>query len=285
MPSITFIVLVGNQDTYQKCFLSSPLFQAKDESFNFQIIPQSGFRTAADALNDGIERAENNLIACVHQDVILPVTWMSSFLAGLGQVESLGVPVGVVGCWGITSEGEKAGHVYHRDRQLFPRKPGDNGNRGAMSLPMRVQTLDELLIAFRKSTGLRFDPALPSFFGYAVDLCLEAEARGFQNFSIDCPCVHQTVDQRGIRKELFLSEMFLMNKWKGLLPIQVPTGPLEGKFALWRNRMKAQLQVLLGYNPQRMWWEDLPQVDLATILVTGTTTNVDPQLQAQRLQR
>src|SRR5579884_3468757 len=170
MSSITFIVLVGNQDTYQKCFLSSPLFQRKNGSTDFQIIAQSGFKTAGEAFNEGIERAVNDLIVCIHQDVILPINWDVRFLAKRSEVESLGPPVGVVGCWGITSEGERAGHVYHRDRQLFPRKVGDNGNRGPMALPQRVQTLDELLISFRKSSGLRFDPDLPSFFGYAVDL-------------------------------------------------------------------------------------------------------------------
>jgi len=270
MPGVTFIILVGSQGTYQRCFLSSPLFQTKEERSNFQIIPQSGFRTAAEALNDGIDRAENDLVVCVHQDVILPLTWMTRFLEGWREVESSGVPLGVVGCWGITSKGEKAGHVYHRDRQLFPRKPGDNGNRGPMSLPMRVQTLDELLISFRKSSGLRFDRALPSFFGYAVDICLEAEARGLQNFAIDCPCVHQTVDQRGIRKELFQSEMFLLEKWNELLPIQVPTGTLESKFALWRTRLKLQVQNLIGYKPRRMWWEALRQVDPDEVLYHGS---------------
>jgi hypothetical protein len=266
MPSITFIILVGNRDTYQKCFLSSPLFQRKDVGCDFQIIPQSGFKTAGEAFNDGIKRADSDLIVCVHQDVVLPARWAERFLAKLNEVESLGVPVGVVGCWGITSEGERAGHVYHRDRQLFPRKPGDNGNRGPMSLPTRVQTLDELLISFRKSSGLRFDPSLPSFFGYAVDLCLEAEAQGFQNFAIDCPCIHRTADQRGIRGELFQSATYLMDKWKQLLPIQVPTSPLESKSALWRERMKLRILDLLGYTPRRMWWEELPQVDPKDVL-------------------
>ncbi len=266
MSSVTFIVLVANAKTYQSCFLSSPLFQGKLGTGDFQIIPQSGFRTAGAAFNDGIEKAENDLVVCIHQDVMLPTRWSKRFLEKRNEVESSGVPVGAVGCWGITSDGERAGHVYHRDRQLFPRKPGDNGNRGPMSLPVRVQTLDELLISFRKSSGLRFDPCLPSFFGYAVDLCLEAEAKGLQNFAIDCPCVHQTVDQMRIRKELLQSETYLMNKWKRLLPIQVPTGPLEGKFALWRGWAKLWMLDLIGYTPPRMWWEELPKVDPNDVL-------------------
>jgi len=261
---ITFIILVGNEDVYQQCFLSSPLFS--DTRLDFQIIAQRGFGTAGAAFNEGIARAKHDLIVCIHQDVILPVHWSERFQARRGELESQGIPLGVVGCWGITSQGERAGHVYHRDRQLFPRKAGDNGNRGPMSLPQRVQTLDELLISFRKSSGLRFDPNLPSFFGYAVDICLQAEEQGLQNFVVDSPCVHQTADQRRIRKELFESASYILKKWKKLLPILTPTGPMEGNLALWRDRVKLRLLDLMGYTPPRMWWEELPQVDPEDVL-------------------
>lgn len=270
MSSITFIVLVGNKDVYRRCFLSSPLFQSGRGMADFQVLAQTGFKAASLALNDGIEKSDNELIVCVHQDVILPVTWADSFLEKRREVESLGVPVGVVGCWGITSGGERAGHVYHRDRQLYPRKSGDAGNSEPMSLPKKVETLDELLISFRKSSGLRFDPTLPSFFGYAVDLCLQSDAKGLQNFAIDCPCVHQTADQRRIRAELFQSNTYLVEKWRNVLPIHTPSGALDGKWSLWRDRLKLELQALAGYTPSRMWWEELPQVDPDLVLLAST---------------
>jgi|SRR5579862_2019760 len=273
MPSITFIVLVGNKATYKNCFLSSPLLAMNNKSSQFQIIAQSGFRSAAEAFNEGIERAVNDLIVCIHQDVILPVNWDGRLLERRAEVESTGSSVGVVGCWGITAEGERAGHVYHRDRRMFPRKPGDNGNRGAMSLPRKVQILDELMISFRKSSGLTFDPFLPSFFGYAVDLCLQAEERGLQNFAIDCPCIHQTADPRRIRKELFASANYLMKKWKKLLPIPTPSGPLEGNLALWRDRIKLRIQDAIGYTPSRVWWEVLPKVDPSEVLFADHSTS------------
>jgi hypothetical protein len=267
MSSITFIVLVGSRDTYRNCFLSSPLFQTASSASDCQIIEQSGYQSAGKAFNDGIERAKNDLIVCVHQDVILPIKWAEQFKAKCAQVESLGVPIGVVGCWGITADGERAGHAYHRDRQLFPCKPGDTGNSRAMSLPARVKTLDESLISFRKSSGLRFDPSLPSFFGYAVDLCLEAEARGLQNFAIDSPYVHQTVDQTRIRRELFESASFLIKKWRSALPIQTPSGPLVSKRALWGQKLKMLVQHWIGYSPSRIWWESLPQVNTRDVLL------------------
>lgn len=103
--------------------------------------------------------------------------WAERFLASLDELDSQGLPVGVLGCIGITSAGELAGHIYRHDRELLSKD----------SLPARVETLDEMLIAFRKSSGLRFDPTVPSFFGYAVDLCLQASSAGLQNFAADAP--------------------------------------------------------------------------------------------------
>jgi len=250
--SCTFLILVGNYNIYEKYFLSSPLFNRK---FDFQILAQSGFKTASQAYNNGIEKAQNDLIVCAHQDVVLPATWATQFLANLAKVESLGVPVGVVGCWGATLKNERAGHVYHRDRQLFPHYP----------LPAQVQTLDELLISFRKSSGLRFDPALPSFFGYAVDLCLQAHSRGLQNFAVDAPCVHQTIDQKRIRKGLFESWVYLLHKWRDVLPVHTPSGTLDSKWSLWMDRIKPYIFDMIGYSPH-VWWKDLPQVNLQEIL-------------------
>lgn len=277
MEGISFIVLVGSEEIYNRCLKSSPLFAAANPC-EYQVLPQSGFATAGLAFNDGIAKAKFDRIICLHQDVILPITWMKRFALRLQELEDLQVPLGVVGCWGITSGGERGGHVYHRDRQVFPRVPGDNGNRGPMTLPVQVQTLDELLISFDRRSGLRFDPLLPNFFGYAVDICLTAEANGRCNFAIDCPCIHDTVDQRRIRTSLAMSASYLLEKWRDILPIQTPSGVLESKWALRRDRVKLAVQDVIGYKPRYIWWEQLPQVDKRDVLFDrrGDGAAVDP---------
>src|SRR3989449_7597243 len=113
MSAITFIVPVSDHDQYQRYFLSSPLFERES---HFEIHAQAGFRTSGQAYNDGIQKAQNDLIVCAHQDVVLPAMWATRFLARRSEVESIGVPVGVVGCWGRTPKGDYVGHIYHRDR-------------------------------------------------------------------------------------------------------------------------------------------------------------------------
>jgi GT2 family glycosyltransferase len=260
MESITFIVPVGNEETYHKYFLSSPLFK---RTSGFQILAQRGFKTAGAAFNEGIAIATNDVIVCAHQDVILPAMWARRFLSKLHGLESCAVRVGVVGCIGITSRGEPAGHVYHRDREYFPQ----------CELPANVETLDELLISFRKSTMLRFDPTTPSFFAYAVDLCLQARSRGLANFAVDAPCVHHTVDRilpARMPAEYFLGLEYIIDKWRGVLPVHHLSGTLEGKWSFRLGRLKWWLLEMLRYSPPP-WWRNLPQVDLNEVLAADTS--------------
>ena len=247
MSAITFIVPVSDHDQYQRYFLSSPLF---DRESHFEILAQAGFRTSGQAYNDGIQKAQNDLIVCAHQDVVLPAMWATRFLARRSEVESSGVPVGVVGCWGRTRKGDYVGHIYHRDRELFPQR----------ALPARVQTLDELLISFRKSSGLRFDPDLPSFFGYAVDLCLQAQVRGLHNFVVDAPCIHQTADRNSVQKDMYKSWMYLLRKWKDFLPVWTPSGRIDGRWSYWKDLIIEYAFHAMGYSP-RPWWLRYPQVN------------------------
>lgn len=253
---ITFVIPVGNEHVYQDCFLSSPLFKhSANRDMEFQVLPQRGFKGAAAAFNDGLDKAKHDLIVCVHQDVILPVKWAKRFVTQVKQLENSGVPLGAVGCIGCQFDGELVGHVYHRERQLFPEHP----------LPARIQALDELLVAFRKSSGLRFDHALPSFFGYAPDICMEAAVRGLQNFVVDAPCIHETADRRMARRDIYPTWNYLRRKWKGRLPIHTPTGPIDGRWEFWKGMVKDYAFHIAGYTPHP-WWLRLPAVKREDVL-------------------
>jgi len=253
---ITFIVPVGNEAVYNSCFLASPLFTQKpDAGLEFQILPQRGFKGAAAAFNDGLDKAKHDLIVCVHQDVILPVKWAERFLTQLNNLENSGLPVGVVGCIGCRSDGELAGHVYHRERQMYPEP----------ALPARIQALDELLVAFRKSTGLRFDLRLPSFFGYAPDICMEAAVKGLHNFVLDAPCIHETADRSMARRDIYPTWKYLREKWKAHLPIYTPTGPIGGLLEYWKDMVKDYAFKIAGYTPSP-WWQRLPAVKREDVL-------------------
>lgn len=258
MSSMTFVVPVGSSDVYEKCFLSSPLFERRSD---FQVLAQTGFATSGLAFNDAIEKATNDVIVFAHQDVMFPAMWAEQFLLKLAELESRGVLPGVVGCAGISSAGEGAGHIYRHDREMFLQCP----------LPARVETLDEMLIAFRKSSGLRFDPALPSFFGYAVDVCLQASSVGLQNFAMDVPCFHQAKNRKKMAKEFDSAWVYLLDKWRDVLPVRTLSGTLERGVSYWRERLKRSVFSAIGYSPTP-WWANLPQINPEEVLFANAVS-------------
>ncbi|MGI9102778.1 MAG: hypothetical protein ACR2IF_10090 [Terriglobales bacterium] len=260
MSPISFIVHVGNDPVYEqefeKYFLSSPLFA---QGHGFDIVVQRGFQSAALAYADGIEKTANDLVVFAHLDTMYPVMWADRFMRKLAELEAAGEPVGVVGCIGITSDGRPAGHVYRHDREFFP----------VTSLPAEVETLDGLILAIRKSSGLRFDTAVPHFFVHAIDLCLQASAMGLKNFALDAPCFHQAKMRQGaITREEFEGLGYLAKKWKHSLPVQELSGTVRGKrfYSIYWLGQRLR-RVLLGH--PKPWWGDLPRINPEKILFDG----------------
>jgi len=260
MSSMTFVVPVGDESTYRTCFLRSPLFHGNS---NFQILAQVGFETSGQAFNDAIEKAENDIIVFAHQDVVFPVGWAARFCARLDELQSLNLPMGVAGCIGITAEGNAAGHIYRRDREILLQHP----------LPAVVQTLDEMLICCRRSSGLQFDVTVPSFFGYATDLCLQASSRGLHNFAVDAPCFHQAKNRKKMAKEFHLVWEFMLDKWKDVLPVYTLSGTMDGRVRYRLRSLKQSLWDAVGYSPEP-WWTNFPKIKPEDVLFGSASKGV-----------
>lgn len=250
MLPITLVVPVGDENVFRDCLLSSRMVQ---DAGACELIAQRGWDGAAKAFNDAIDRAQNDLIVCLHQDVLLPDDWHERFVSAITQLEMQHGPIGVAGCAGITSDGKPAGHMYRHDREFHP----------PVALPAAAETLDEMLICFRKASGLRFDENVPSFFGYAADLCLEASKRGLKNYAIDAPCFHQAKSRQGRLPESFFENWnYLCDKWKDYLPVQTLIGPLHYKRSFFRHKLVESIKEKIGYTAEP-WWKDLPTIDWA----------------------
>jgi hypothetical protein len=91
---------------------------------------------------------------------------------------------------------------------------------GSSQLPIRVQSLDEIVLVIRKSTGLRFDPMLPNFHLYGTDICLESNKRGFENYAISNYCVHNSLPVYELPIEFWQCAEYLRIKWRRELPIK-----------------------------------------------------------------
>jgi Glycosyltransferase like family len=172
---------------------------------------QRGFRSAASAYNEALERSENDLVAFLHQDVFLPEPWIGQLQKAIADLSVSDPDWGVLGCYGTTQDGIYRGYLYSSAQEIHG-KPFDR--------PFEVQTLDEIMLIIRKSSGLRFDQRLPHFHLYGADICLAAAKRGMKSYAICAPCIHNTQQNFVLPREFYRGCAHIRRAWKASLPIQ-----------------------------------------------------------------
>lgn len=202
----TVISAVNNDAVLRSCLLSSP-----DVSAASEVILQSGYQSAATAFNAAIEKAKSDVLVFVHQDVFLPKGWLDQLQCALKELEAKDPKWAVAGVWGGKQAGEFTGHLYCAGLAKVLGQP----NKG----PVEVNSLDEVLLILRKSSGVRFDERLEGYHMYGTDICLEAKTRGLKSYAISAFCVHNTNGYRMLPWAFWRSYFFMRRKWKHQLPI------------------------------------------------------------------
>jgi hypothetical protein len=205
---ITFIVAANNREILERNLLMSSCLRAPH---NHEILVQEGFSSAAEAYNDGLGRSNNELLIFVHQDVFLPEGWISKLNAALRYLEETDPNWGVLGCWGVTKNRHYRGHVYSSGWGILGTE---------FECPEPVQTLDEIVLIFRNSSGLFFDRYLPHFHFYGTDICMRAAKRGMKSYAMSAFCIHNTSQILRLPKEFYLCYSHIRRVWKHDLPIQ-----------------------------------------------------------------
>lgn len=191
----------------EKNFLMSPCLLG---SHPHQILLQEDFSCAGVAYNDAIDKSVNDLIVFCHQDMFFPDRWISQLQDIVARLNTRDRNWGVLGCCGATLDGQVHGYVYSMGAGII----------GGPSDPTEVQTLDEIVLALRKSSGLRFDEKLPHFHLYGSDICLRAALRGMKSYAISAFCVHNTYANFNLSKEFYKCCKYMRRAWRGSLPIQ-----------------------------------------------------------------
>jgi hypothetical protein len=205
---LTFAVAVNNRHVLERNLLASPCLQP---GHPHEVLLQDNFASAALAYNDAIRKATNDLIIFIHQDIFLPRPWLSQVEHNLHQLERADPTWGVLGCWGATTDGRFLGHIYSTGLGVL----------GAdFDGPTPVQTLDEIVLIVRKSTGLVFDGTLPHFHFYGTDICLRSERHGRGCYVIPAFCVHNTRQLLQLPKDFYECYFHVKRVWKDHLPIQ-----------------------------------------------------------------
>lgn len=204
---LSFVVAVNNREIFQNNIQASPLFARIPDA---QVIVQEGFPSASKAYNDGFGKAENDIVVFAHQDIVFPAGWADNLQKALHHLERVDPNWGVLGCYGSIGKDAGRGYVFSNGMGVHGR-PFDD--------PIRVQTLDEIVLVLRKSSPLRFDESLPHFHFYGADICLSAAELGMNSYAISAYCVHNQQENIVLPKEFYECYWYARRKWRNHLPI------------------------------------------------------------------
>ncbi len=209
MSTIAFLSLVNDRAQFDA---SQASLRASAQPFPewMMVEPNKRGWNAAQGLNHGFDHLAADWIVCVHQDVLFPAGFWQRFTAALAALPASTALAGLVGC---ERSDRFRGHIVD-----------PNGHCYWPSLPHAVLTLDEVLIAVRKASELRFCPDVPGFHCYGADLCFEADARGLEVAAIDAPLVHLSTGKLDPAYER--ASQWLMAKWGARFGHVLPTPAL-----------------------------------------------------------
>jgi hypothetical protein len=212
---ITFVACVNDEDQLNSNLLRSPCLAPGTPH---QVILQVRQTSAAQGFNDGIDRAEHDLVVFVQQDMYLPRGWDTQFTRAWAQAAEKFAPLGAAGLFGLTyrdGEPEHVGRAVDRDRLLdLP-----------TCLPALVDGLDEILLAVPRNTPFRFDERL-GFHAYGADLCLTLRKLGLSTVVLDAPAYHNSLFAR-VDSAFHESRAALLAKWPEPRPIYSNMGRLD----------------------------------------------------------
>jgi hypothetical protein len=207
--SFTVAVAVNNREILQNNLLLSPELAGVH---SHQIIVREGYASAALAYNSAIEQAVNDVIMFVHQDVYFPDHWFAGLERAIREFDKQGIRWGVLGCFGNRLDSQSGiGAVYTTGR-------GVHGK--LIDAAEAVETLDEIVLVIRKSSGLRFDGNLPGYHLYGTDICMTARSMSLANFVVPGFCVHNTNEILQLPAEFMSNYYYIKRKWVEHLPIR-----------------------------------------------------------------
>lgn len=251
--SITFVVATNDKEILAANLCASPALR---ESNRHQVLIQENFPSATRAYNDAIRRSRNDLMVFIHQDVYIPVSWISDLQAALDVLEQEDPSWGVLGCWGVTTDARERGYLFTTRWGLIGKE---------FQPPTRVQTLDEVVLIMRKSSGLYFDDSLPHYHFYGTDICMAAASHHLTCYAISALCIHNTKQISVFPKEFYKGYQHVKRRWKEELPIHTSCTTIS-RFdsALIVRNLKQKCLLIIGRSP-----EETPRLENPATIITA----------------
>jgi len=250
---ISIVCVYNNKEILENFLLKSLKLQNTDYQLILLDNTENKFKSAAEALNYGGEKAKGKYIMFVHQDIDLcSENFLEETEKILDTIQSLGVA-------GVAGMSEKGKDYKNRCRNIIkngvPPKVQMWGRK--IEKPEKVQTLDELLVIIPKHVfeKLKFDAEIcDDWHLYAVDYCLSVKEIGLDSWVIPMFVYHRSIGFSFSEKKYYLTLEKVLKKhkkkyrmiyttfrsWSTLYPISIQLG-------IWhlRGLLKATTKILL----------------------------------------
>jgi hypothetical protein len=175
-------------------------------------------RSASEAYAREIAGATADLLVFVHQDVYLPGGWFDRVARQLDRLQQIDPNWAVAGPYGVTHNRDFVGHVWDSGLGRVIGPP--------FSEPIRVASLDEIVLIIRRASGVCFDPRLPTFHLYGTDIVLSAEKDHKSAYVLDLPVIHNSNSIRRLDPNYAKAYRYMVHKWRNRLPWPTVIAPL-----------------------------------------------------------
>lgn len=201
------VAAVNNDDILANNLMRSPLLRRPGVT----LWGQRGYNSAAQAFRAAMQQCKSDIIIFAHQDVYLPGNWADRLMRHIDHLDESQPDWAVLGVYGVKPNGTQIGCVWSSGLDTMFGQP--------FAQPEAVESIDEVLIVLRRSSGLEFDAALPGYHLYATDLVQTALAQGKGAYAIYAPLVHNSRPSLYLGSDYFHAYDYMASKWRDRLPI------------------------------------------------------------------
>ena len=172
---------------------------------------QKGYPSAALAFRAAMQDSQNDIVVFAHQDVYLPDSWEERLRLNIAYLDKTDPDWAVLGIYGVQPSGTQIGCVWSSGLDAVFGAPFNE--------PAAVESIDEVLIVLRRSSGVEFDAALPGYHLYATDLVQTALSAGKKAYVVCAPVVHNSRPSLYLGRDYFKAYEYVARKWRHRLPI------------------------------------------------------------------
>ena len=185
---ISFICVRFSGDYEHNILLSDCIYNPLNQFITVDNRSNLFFPNLCSAINSALPNVMHDLVAVVHEDVMLPKNWQAQLEASLHDLEKTDPYWHLAGAVGWNEEGKIRGHWSDPHQYI---------NTLEQHSYDKVDRLDEQLLIFRKPGFGKFDSHLHSIHNIGKDLSEIGRQHGLVTYAVNAPTIHKLRDEKG----------------------------------------------------------------------------------------